>query len=93
MPFGDLKEDVMLHVLIRGVDNKRIRRRLLEIENLDLSKAIRIFQNMEATASDLHSLVANKAEVSECVAAVGAVPEKRRSGPKARPVGDQEWGA
>ena len=83
----------MLHVLIRGVDNERIRRRLFETENLDLPKAIRICQNMEATASDLQSLVANKAEVSEDVAAVGAVPEKRRSGPKARQVGDQEWGA
>eukprot|EP00731_Ephydatia_muelleri_P018422 Em0011g462a len=48
-----------------GVDNERIRRRLFETENLDLPKAKRICQNMEATASDLQSLVANKAEVSE----------------------------
>ena len=47
----------------------------------------------QATANDLQSLVANKAEVSKGVAEVGAVPEKRRSGPKARPLGDQERGA
>ena len=47
-------------------------------------------QNMEATANDLQSLVANKAEVSKGVVEVGAVQEKRRSGPKARPLGDQE---
>ena len=57
------------------------------------SKAIRMCQNMEATANDLQSLVANKAEVSKGVAEVGAVPEKRRSGQKARPLGDQERGA
>ena len=30
---GDLKEDLMMHVLIRGVDNERIQRRLFEMEN------------------------------------------------------------
>ena len=50
-------------------------------------------QNLEATANYLQSLVANKAEVSKGVAVVGAVLEKRRSGPKARPLGDQERGA
>ena len=34
--FGNLKEDLMLHVLIRGIDSERMRRRLFETEKLDL---------------------------------------------------------
>ena len=44
---GDLKEDLMMHVLIRGVDNERIQR-LFKTENWYISKAIRMCQNMEA---------------------------------------------
>ena len=43
----------MLHVLIRGVDNDRMRRRLLETEKLDLAKAIQMCQVMETTLADL----------------------------------------
>ena len=43
----------MMHVLIRGVESDRMRRRLLEAENLDLDKAIRLCQVMESTAIDL----------------------------------------
>ena len=32
----------MLHVLIRGVENERMRRRLFETENLDLEKAVTV---------------------------------------------------
>ena len=38
--FGDQKADLMLHVLIKGVDDERMRRRLFETENRDLAKAI-----------------------------------------------------
>ena len=38
--FGALKEDLMLHVLIRGVDSDRMRRRLFETDKLELQKAI-----------------------------------------------------
>ena len=47
----------------------------------------------QATANDLQSLVANKAEVSKGEAEVGVVLDKRRSEPKERPLGDQERGA
>ena len=39
--FGEMRENLMLHVLIRGVDSDRMRRRLLETEKLDLAKAVR----------------------------------------------------
>ena len=42
--FRALKADLMLHVLIRGIDDERMRRRLFEAENLDLAKAIRMCQ-------------------------------------------------
>ena len=48
--FGELQGDLILHVLIRGVSNKRMHRRLLETENLDLPKVIRMCQTMEANA-------------------------------------------
>ena len=68
--FGDLKDDLMLYVLIRGVDNERMCRRLFEAENLDLPKAIRMCQSMEAMADDLQCLAGKKTEASEGVAAV-----------------------
>ena len=46
--FGSLKDDLMMHVLIRGVDSDRMRRKLLEAENLDLAKAIRLCQITES---------------------------------------------
>ena len=94
--FGDLKDDLMLYVLIRGVDNERMRRRLFSTENLDLPKAIRMCQSMEAMADDLQCLAGKKAEASEGVAAVRTVPAKRMkrmSRPKERLPRDQEVGA
>ena len=38
--FGELKDDLMLHVLIRGVDSDRMQQRLFETERLDLTSAI-----------------------------------------------------
>lgn len=35
--FGEMKENLMLHILIRGVDSDRMWRRLLETEKLDLA--------------------------------------------------------
>lgn len=67
--FGELQGDLILHVLIRGVSNKRMHRRLLETENLDLPKVIRMCQTMEATAADLQSSV-EKMETVEKVAAM-----------------------
>ena len=42
--FGALKDDLMLHVLIRGVDSDRMRRRLFETDKLELPKAIQMCQ-------------------------------------------------
>ena len=53
--FGALKDDLMLHVLIRGVDSDRMRRRLFESDKLELPKAIQMCQTMEATSADLKS--------------------------------------
>ena len=39
--FGELKGDLMLHVLIRGLDCERMRRRLFKTDELTLEKAIR----------------------------------------------------
>ena len=61
----------MLHALIRGMDNERIRWRLFKMENMDLSRARRMCQYIEAMANDLQSLVANRAEVSKDVAGNG----------------------
>ena len=46
--FGNLKEDLMLHVhvLIRGIDSECMRRRLFETDKLDLAKAIQMCQTM-----------------------------------------------
>ena len=70
----------MLHVLIRGVDNERMRRRLFETENLDLEKAIRMCQAMEATAADMQSWGV-KPELGEKVSAVDS-SNPARSTPK-----------
>ena len=37
--FGTLSDDLMLHVLIRGVDSERMRR-MFETDKLDLEKAV-----------------------------------------------------
>ena len=58
--FGKLKDDLMLHVLIRGVDSDRMKWRLVETERLDLTNTIRMCQTMESTASDLQLLTATK---------------------------------
>ena len=85
--FGDLKDDLMMHVLIRGVESDRMRRRLLEAENLDLDKAIRLCQVMESTATDLLKLAGPADESKEEVAVVGfksrvvgGAPRENRSG-------------
>ena len=85
--FGDLKDDLMMHVLIRGVESDRMRRRLLEDENLDLDKAIRLCQVMESTVTDLLKLAGPADESKEEVAAVvfksrvvGGAPRENRSG-------------
>ena len=69
----------MRHVLIRGLESERMRRRLFETENLDLDKAIRMFQTMEATAADMQ-LLGVKTELGEKVAAIDS-----RNLRKARP--------
>ena len=77
--FGALKADLMLHVLIRGIDDERMRHRLFEAENLDLAKAIRMCQTVEATAADLQHLVSKKTEMVEGeTAGVALVSKKRR---------------
>ena len=68
--FGILKDDLMLHVLIRGLDSERMRRRLFETDKLELPKAIQMCQGMEATAADLQSWGEAKNESPEVVAAV-----------------------
>ena len=90
---GGCVEGVCGRVCVEGVCGGCVWRRSVWRRGVRKSKAIRMCQNLEATANDLQSLVANKAEVSKGVAEVGAVPEKRRSEPKARPLGDQERGA
>ena len=55
----------MLHVLIRGVDSDRMRRRLLETEKLDLAKAIQMCQVMETTVADLQHMSKKSETVEE----------------------------
>ena len=66
--FGDLTEDLMLHVLIRGIDSERMRRRLFETDDLKLEKALRMCRNMEATAADLQMWSSRKEEVAAIAA-------------------------
>ena len=65
--FGTLKDDLMLHVLIRGLDSERMWRCLFETDNLELPKAIRMCQGM---AADLQSWGEAKNGSPEVVAAV-----------------------
>ena len=60
--FGTLKDDLMLHVLIRGLDSERMWRRLFETDNLELPKAIRMCQGM---AADLQSWVKQRMAVQK----------------------------
>ena len=53
--FGTLKDDLMLHVLIRGIDSDQIRCRLFETDKLELTKAVPMCQAMEATSAHLQS--------------------------------------
>ena len=61
---------MMLHVLIRGLDCERMRRRLFETDKLELPKAIQMCQGMEAMAADLQSWGEAKNGSPEVVAAV-----------------------
>ena len=60
--FGELKDDLMLHVLIRGLDGERMRRRLFETDKLTLEKAIQMCRTMEATSADLQLWSGTKEE-------------------------------
>ena len=78
--FGALKDDLMLHVLIRGVDSDRMRRRLFETDKLELPKAIQMCQTMEATSADLESWVGKEKKVdSEVPVEVKSVSESAES--------------
>ncbi|KAL5510796.1 hypothetical protein EMCRGX_G006398 [Ephydatia muelleri] len=76
--FGVLKDDLMLHVLIRGLDSERMRRRLFETDKLELSKAIQMCQTMEATAADLQ-LWADKGTGDQTVVAAIKSPAEREN--------------
>ena len=67
--FGDLTEDLMLHVLIRGIDSERMRRRLFKTDDLKLEKAVRMCRNMEATTADLQMWSSKKEEEAAAIAA------------------------
>ena len=54
--FGALRDDLMLHVLIRGVDSDRMRRRMFETDKVDLEKAVQMCQVMESTTVDLQQM-------------------------------------
>ena len=54
--FGTLRDDLILHVLIRGVDSERMRRRMFETDKLDLEKAVQMCQVMESTMVDLQQM-------------------------------------
>ena len=91
----------MLHVLIRGVDSERMRRRMFETDKLDLEKAVQMCQVMESTTVDLQQMgtrlepqpgLSKPVEAQEGVAAVnsrrpsGSIGEKRRKDwPGAKP--------
>ena len=73
-----------------------MRRRLFETENLDLEKAIRMYQAMEATTADMQSLGV-KTELGEKVAAIDstrATPNfaTGQSKPKGRSAGPEKKG-
>ena len=63
--FRVLQDDLVLHVLIRGMESERMWRRLFETENLNLERAIRMCLAMEAqTPQTLRRNVADKWERS-----------------------------
>ena len=68
--FGMLKDDLMLHVLIRGLESDQIRRRLFKTDKLELAKVVQMCQAMEATSADLQAWSDKKSEVQEDVAVV-----------------------
>ena len=74
--FGALKDDLMLHVLFRGLDNERMRRRLFETDKLELAKAIQMCQSMEATLADLQQWTAKKPVGEEMVAEIATGERK-----------------
>jgi len=77
--FGELKDDLMLQVLIRGLDCERMRQRLFKTDELTLERAIWKCQTMEATSADLQ-LWSGKKEVEVEVIAQGVtVIQKNRS--------------
>ena len=75
--FGVLKDELMLHVLIWGLNNGRIRRRLFETDKLELAKAIQMCQTMEATSTDLQQWTAKKQVGEEMVADIHVVNGER----------------
>ena len=90
--FGALKDDLMLHVLIRGVDSDRMRRRLFETDKLELPKAIQMCQTMEATSADLESWVGKEKKVDggEVPVEVKSVSESAESVSAVQRVGYQK---
>ena len=66
----------MLHVLIRGLDNERMRKRLFETDKLEQAKAIQMCQSMEATLADLQQWTVNKPAGEEMVAEIATGERK-----------------
>jgi len=67
----------MLHVLIRGIDCERMKRRLIETDELTLEKAIRKCRTMEATSAHLQ-LWSGKKEEEVAAIAQGAMVKKKQ---------------
>ena len=82
--FGELKDDLMLHVLIRGLDCERMRRRLFETDELTLEKAIRKCRTMEATSADLQLWSGKKEEEVAAIAQGATVKKKQEYKPPKR---------
>ena len=82
--FGELKDDLMLHVLIRGLDCERMRRRLFETDELTLEKAIRKCRTMVATSADLQLLSGKKEEEVAAIAQGATVKKKQEYKPPKR---------
>ena len=74
--FGALKDNLMLHVLIRGLDNERMQRHLFEMDKLELAKAIQMCQSMEVTLADLQQWTAKKPVGEEMVAEIATGERK-----------------
>eukprot|EP00731_Ephydatia_muelleri_P010090 Em0005g676a len=73
--FGEM-ENLILHVLIRGVDNDRMKRWLLETEKLDLAKAIQMCQVIGTTLADLQHM-SKKPEAGEEEGPVASVRTRK----------------